>query len=87
MQEINTVICPDCGEDNDIKNKTCHECNSDLLLNNKYHLVKVLGENIGITYTGIAVGKDLCISPKQVVIKELLIKKVDKWKTEELFQR
>jgi len=87
MEEINVVICPDCGEDNEIKNENCYECSNSLLLNNKYHLLEVLGENIGITYVAIAVGEDLCISPKQVVIKELPIKKVDRWKTEELFKR
>ena len=90
MEQVTTVICPNCGEDNDIKNKNCHECNNDLLLNNKYHLLKVIGENIGITYVGVTVRVSPSAYPQNptyAVIKELPIKSVDRWKTEELFKR
>lgn len=78
------IICPNCGEKNNPKNGNCNVCKTNLLLNNKYHLLNVLGENIGITYLGV----NLCVQPPvYVIIKELSIKSVDRWKTEELFKR
>ena len=76
------IICPHCGEENNKDNKNCFECENLLLLNNRYKLLSVLGENIGITYLGFDI-----LTNSKVVIKELSIKAIDRWKTEELFKR
>jgi len=77
--------CPNCLKKNHFESDNCLKCENSLLLNNKYYLIDVLGENSGTTY--LAVREDLCISPRQFIIKELSIKKVKKWKEEELFKR
>jgi serine/threonine protein kinase len=82
------IICPNCGEENKQEDKKCNICKANLLLNNKYHLVKVLGENIGITYIAVesfSVFENL--RHRKIIIKELSIKSIDRWKTEELFKR
>jgi len=78
---LNKVICPECGEINDIDNNFCRECNSSLIVNNQYYLLKILGENYGTTYKAINENK------KFVLIKELSLRTLDLWKTEELFKR
>jgi len=80
----NKIICPNCGEDNIVDNDKCETCKANLLLNDKYYLIKVLGGNIGITYLANIVGDN---SNSPILIKELSIKSVDRWKTEELFKR
>jgi len=77
--------CPNCLKVNHIRSKTCFNCKLDLLFNDKYYLIDVLGENSGKTY--LAVGANPSAYPRQVVIKELSIKKMKKWKEEELFKR
>jgi serine/threonine protein kinase len=61
---------------------TCPLCNNKSILNERYYLSKVLGQNIGVTYKAFDIETD-----KEVVIKELSIKKVKNWKDEELFKR
>ncbi len=78
----NEIICPNCGENNPEDLQKCSECDNLLILNGKYKLIKVLGENIGITYLGVNIKNN-----EKVVIKELAIKAIDRWKTEELFKR
>jgi len=75
------VLCPDCGSLNKPDNELCTKCNSLLKLNDKYFLIKILGENIGVTY----LAKDL--SDDYFVIKELTLRSVEKWKDTELFKR
>ncbi len=79
--EKTDVICPHCGENNK-KQNYCFECENSLLLNDRYYLLNLLGENIGITYLAIENKNE-----KLVVIKELSVKSIEKWKTEELFKR
>jgi len=75
------ISCPECGTANNKNDLLCRECNHELLLNEKYYLIKILGENIGTTYLAMDLDNNL------VVIKELSLRRVDKWKTQELFQR
>jgi predicted RNA-binding Zn-ribbon protein involved in translation (DUF1610 family) len=35
-----TIICPNCGEENIRNHKTCSSCSINLLLNNRYQLLK-----------------------------------------------
>ena len=79
--EKTDVICPRCGENNK-EHDYCFECENSLLLNDRYYLLNLLGENIGITYLAIENKNE-----KLVVIKELSVKSIEKWKTEELFKR
>ena len=78
------IICPSCGSINEDKNLNCKEqlCSYELLLNKKYYLIKVLGENIGITYLAYDFHKKI-----NVVIKELPFGILRDWKTKELFTR
>ncbi len=78
--EIN-ILCPECGSTNNSQNSLCKECGNELILNNKYFLLKILGENIGTTYLATDNNN------KHVIIKELSLRRVDKWKTHELFKR
>ncbi len=78
---MNKIICPNCGMENLINDENCKQCNSNLLLNNKYHLTEIMGENISTTYKGIDKEQ------KFVVLKELSFRGLDKWKSEELFKR
>jgi len=100
---MNNIICPDCGGENTRDTLACKHCSADLKLNNKYFLLKILGENIGITYLATeelpntSVEEDLLkrtvkISLKQLktnklVIKELSLRTLEKWRNEELFRR
>jgi len=74
-------ICPNCGTDNSYENSSCEICESNLNLNDKYYLIKVLGEGNQITY----LAQDL--SQNSVIIKEFSISSLDEWKQEELFKR
>lgn len=100
LKEImNNVICPDCGSENSRYNSICEQCSSNLKLNDKYYLLKILGENIGITYlaekpnnTELAGDElkrtvKLSVNNEKLVIKELSLRTLEKWKTEELFKR
>ncbi len=76
------VICSKCGESNKSGNLKCEICKTDLLLNNKYYLLDILGENNHVTYLG-----QIKNDNRKVIIKELLISKMDNWKNKELFNR
>jgi len=78
------VICPKCLKLNEKGEALCFDCKSDLLLNNEFYLLKVLGENSGKTYLSQRLNNS---NEEYFVIKELSIKKMKKWKEEELFQR
>jgi len=96
---MNNVICPDCGSENSPYNLTCEQCTSNLKLNNKYYLLKILGENIGITYLAQKANNNelkgdelkrtvkLSANNEKLVIKELSLRTLEKWKNEELFKR
>jgi len=80
--KMNDIICPECGVKN-IKDLTiCKECETDLRLNNRYYLLKILGENYGTTYLAKDIDNDT-----EVIVKELSLRTLDRWKTEELFTR
>jgi len=57
-------------------------CNGELKLNDRYLLIKILGQNIGVTYLATDLN-----SNQKVVIKELSIKNMSSWKDSELFKR
>ena len=80
---MSKILCPNCGEENKVENINCIECEENLKLNYKFHLLKILGENYGTTY----LAEDSLDNNKQVIIKELSLRTLDKWKTEELFKR
>jgi len=79
---IKVVICPECGIKNSSKNSLCKECDASLILNNRYRLIKILGKNVGITYLAFDTA-----TKKGAIVKELSFKRIDRWKTEELFER
>jgi len=80
----NNFLCFNCLKELDINlnTKTCPLCNNEAILNQRYYLLEILGQNIGVTYKALDKEAD-----KLVVIKELSIKKVKTWKDEELFKR
>ncbi len=78
---MSQIICPRCNKEVQ-KEKQCKLCSSKLILNDRYYLLKVLGKNIGVTYLALDTEKR-----ENVVIKELSIKKLKRWKDEELFKR
>lgn len=96
---MNKIICPNCGSDNKQENEKCELCNSNLKLNDKYYLTKVIGENTQITYLASFLPSESNTSlqnrhPAQagidvvtVVIKELSISNLESWKNEDLFKR
>ncbi len=97
---MSNIICPECGGENSSYNQTCEQCSADLKLNGKYHLLKILGENIGITYLAEKINDDselrgddlkrtvkIAAKNKKLVIKELSLRTLEKWKNEELFKR
>ncbi len=77
---MSKIICPSCMKEVE-KSSFCELCHENILLNSKYYLLKILGKNIGITY----LAEDLY--GKKVVIKELSLRSVDKWKSEEHFKK
>jgi serine/threonine protein kinase len=78
---MNKIICPNCLK-NVKEQELCEFCDSVLMLNERYYLLKILGKNVGVTYQ--ASDKK---NKNRVIIKELSIKKVKNWKDEELFKR
>ncbi len=78
---MNKVMCPDCMEIVE-KQEFCELCESRLMLNDRYFLLKFLGRNIGVTY--LAFDEN---TYNKVVIKELSVMNVKFWKDEELFRR
>ncbi len=85
----NKIICPNCGEFNFQSENICKSCSQSLLLNDKYILIDILGENNQITYLASPINKENLNSQitEQVIIKELNISSLDNWKIEELFNR
>jgi serine/threonine protein kinase len=79
--EMDKIICPNCSKKVE-KSELCGLCSFELILNERYYLLNVLGQNIGVTYEAF----DEKIK-KNVVIKELSMKKLKSWKDEELFKR
>jgi len=75
------VICPDCLKSVE-KKEFCDLCEARLILNERYYLLKIIGQNIGVTYQASDQK-----TKNRVVIKELSIKKLNSWKDEELFKR
>jgi serine/threonine protein kinase len=92
---MNEIICPNCGENNTLELELCRSCKSNLMLNDKYYLVDVLGENNQITYLGSFLPHEPNTSPLAqagidvvtVVIKELSVSNLENWKNKELFER
>ena len=85
---MSNILCPECGGTNKIEENNCKDCNSNLILNKKYQLLKTLGQNIGTTYKAkIIKGYGSAPIISFYIIKELSLRTLDKWKTEELFQR
>ncbi len=85
---MKTIYCPDCLHKNinySIQNhelNNCENCGKSLLLNNRYLIYEIIGQNSGTTYLGYDTENS-----QKTVIKELSIKKMSRWKEEELFQR
>ncbi|MBN1525955.1 MAG: hypothetical protein JW904_15865 [Spirochaetales bacterium] len=75
-------LCWGCGEQASISRKTCNGCRESLLLHDQYRIVRVLGQNNGITWEGIDEQ-----TRQRVVIKEQSIATLASWKEQELFQR
>lgn len=78
---MNKIICPNCLK-NVNEQELCEFCDSVLMLNERYYLLKILGKNVGVTYKAFDEK-----TKNNVIIKELSIKKVKDWKDEELFKR
>ncbi len=78
---MSIVLCPDCGEINESDDIICKECEANLKLNEKYYLREIIGENYGTTYRATIENEG------NVLIKELSMRTLDQWKTEELFKR
>ncbi|MBN2695185.1 protein kinase [bacterium] len=77
------IICPECGTIQEEKSDTiCSICKSTILVNEKYKFLKILGKNSAITY----LAQDLT-TDNSVIIKELSLRYIEQWKSEELFQR
>ena len=88
MISNNKILCPKCGAENDNSIKTCKTCNNILKLNDRYHLIKILGDNREITYMGIDLSIDKDSNKNSiVVIKELKVNLLEEWKDQELFTR
>ena len=77
-----SCICPVCAKNNKPDQSACIQCKSSLMLNESYLLSEVLGRNTGITYKGFDTR-----SGSVVIIKELSLSKISRWKEEELFTR
>ncbi len=84
LNSKNNFLCFSCLKKINISSETeiCPLCNNEVMLNQRYYLQNILGQNIGVTYKAL----DKKIN-ESVVIKELSIKKVKNWKDEELFKR
>ena len=79
---VDKIICPNCGIENEGNQINCSTCSVKLLLNDSFYLKKILGENNNITYLGTDIN-----SNKDVIIKELSILSLENWKNRELFNR
>ncbi len=77
------IVCPECGttQEESVNSYLCIACNSQLIVNNRYKLLKTLGKSSTITY----LAEDL--TNLSVIIKELSLRYIDQWKSEELFKR
>ncbi len=78
---MNKLVCSNCLLEVENSDR-CSNCNGELKLNDRYLLIKILGQNIGITYLATDLN-----SNQKVVIKELSIKNMSSWKDSELFKR
>ncbi len=76
------ILCPNCKKTNDSKNYSCKTCMSNLILKNKYYLLKILDEKSTITY--LAYNKKL---KEKVIIKEFSLVKAEKWDNHDLFKK
>jgi len=81
-QTFETCICPACAKPAALAQPHCDSCKSPLLLNGRYRLIRVLGQNTGVTWLALDEQTNV-----QVVVKELSVRKISAWKEHELFHR
>ena len=77
------MICAHCGVTLDVVVETCSSCEQGALLDGRYRLDSVLGRGAaGTTYRATRVEGGAVVA-----IKELLLRSIDSFETETLFQR
>lgn len=77
------MICANCGGSTEESARSCASCGQAVLLEGRYRLEAIIGKGAaGTTYRATRVEDGV-----QVAIKELLLRSIDSFETETLFQR